>query len=48
MARTLRTKKGREIYAKGKMIPESVFNQTKGPQGLRRFQVRGLEKVNGG
>ena len=47
MARKLRTKKGREIYAKRKTIPEPVFGQTKEARGLRRFLMRGLEKVNG-
>ena len=47
MARKLRTKKGREIYAKRKTIPEPVFGQTKEARGLRRFLLRGLEKVNG-
>jgi len=47
MARTLRTIKGREIYAKRKTIPEPVFGQTKEGRGLRRFLMRGLEKVNG-
>jgi len=47
MARKLRTKKGREIYAKRKTIPEPVFGQTKEGRGLRRFLMRGLEKVNG-
>ena len=46
-ARKLRTKKGREVYAKGKTIPEPVFGQTKEVRGLRRFLMRGLEKVNG-
>jgi hypothetical protein len=47
MARKLRTKKGREIYAKRKTIPEPVFGQTNEARGLRRFLMRGLEKVNG-
>jgi IS5 family transposase len=47
MARKLRNKKGREIYAKRKTIPEPVFGQTKEARGLRRFLLRGLEKVNG-
>ena len=47
MARKLRTKKGREIYAKRKTIPEPVFGQTKEGRGLRRFLMPGLEKVNG-
>ena len=47
MARKLRKKKGKEIYAKRKTIVEPVFGQTKEGRGLRRFLLRGLEKVNG-
>jgi transposase len=47
MARKLRKKKGREIYAKRKTIVEPVFGQMKECRGLRRFLLRGLEKVNG-
>jgi transposase len=47
MARKLREKKGKEIYAKRKTIVEPVFGQTKEGRGLRRFLLRGLEKVNG-
>ena len=47
MARKLRKKAGREIYAKRKTIVEPVFGQTKEGRGLRRFLLRGLEKVNG-
>ena len=46
MARKLRKKEGREIYAKRKTIVEPVFGQTKEARGLRRFLLRGLEKVN--
>ena len=46
MARKLRKKEGREIYAKRKTIVESVFGQTKEARGLRRFLLRGMEKVN--
>jgi transposase len=46
MARKLRKKKGKEIYAKRKTIVEPVFGQTKEARGLRRFLLRGLEKVN--
>jgi transposase len=41
MARKLRKKEGREIYAMRKTIVEPVFGQTKEARGLRR-----LEKVN--
>ena len=47
MARKLRKKEGREIYAKRKTIVEPVFGQTKEVRGLRRFLLRGLTKVNG-
>jgi transposase len=47
MARKLRKKKGQKIYAKRKTIVEPVFGQTKEGRGLRRFLLRGLEKVNG-
>ena len=47
MARKLRKKKGREIYAKRKTIVEPVFGQMKECRGLRRFLLRSLEKVNG-
>ncbi len=47
MARKLRKKKGKEIYATRKTIVEPVFGQTKEGRGLRRFLLRGLEKVNG-
>jgi hypothetical protein len=47
MARKLRKKAGREIYAKRKTIVEPVFGQTEEGRGLRRFLLRGLEKVNG-
>ena len=46
MARKLRKKEGREIYAMRKTIVEPVFGQTKEARGLRRFLLRGLEKVN--
>jgi transposase len=47
MHRKLRNKKGREIYARRKTIVEPVFGQSKECRGLRRFLLRGLEKVNG-
>ena len=47
MARKLRKKKGQKIYARRKTIVEPVFGQTKEGRGLRRFLLRGLEKVNG-
>ena len=47
MARKLRKKAGREIYAKRNTIVEPVFGQTKEARGLRRFLLRGLEFVTG-
>ena len=47
MARKLQNKTGREIYARRKSIVEPVFGQTKECRGLRRFLLRGLQKVNG-
>jgi len=45
MRRKLRTKKGRETYAKRKGIVEPVFGQIKFGRGLRQFLLRGLENV---
>ena len=47
MARKLRSKKGSRIYARLKAIVEPVNGQIKECRGLRRFLLRGLEKVNG-
>jgi transposase/IS5 family transposase len=47
MARKLRTRKGRETYAKRKWVVEPVFGQIKGVRGFRQFLLRGLEKVRG-
>ena len=47
MARKLRSKKGSRIYAQRKAIVEPVNGQIKEARGLRRFLLRGLEKVNG-
>ena len=47
MARKLRKKEGKEVYARRKTIVEPVFGQAKEGRGLRRFLLRGLEKVNG-
>jgi len=47
MERKLRSKDGKEVYAQRKAIVEPVFGQTKEARGLRRFLLRGLEKVNG-
>jgi transposase len=47
MAHKLRSKKGSKIYAQRKAIVEPVNGQIKEVRGLRRFLLRGLEKVNG-
>lgn len=47
MARKLKTKKGRAIYAKRKVIVEPVYGQIKGCRGFDRFSLRGLTKVQG-
>ncbi len=47
MSRKLRSKKGSAIYAQRKVIVEPVNGQIKEARGLRRFLLRGLEKVNG-
>jgi hypothetical protein len=46
MARKLRSKKGSAIYARRKAIVEPVNGQIKEARGLRRFLLRGLEKVD--
>jgi len=47
MARKLRKKEGREIYAKRKTIVEPMFGQTKKARGLRRLLLGSLANVNG-
>ncbi len=47
MARKLRSKKGSRVYAQRKAIMEPVNGQIKEARGLRRFLLRGTEKVNG-
>jgi hypothetical protein len=47
MARKLRTKKGRETYAKRKSSIEPVFGQIKDGRGIRRFLLRGIEAARG-
>ncbi len=47
MIRKLRTKRGREVYARRKVIPEPVFGQIKAARRFDRFLLRGLEKVRG-
>ena len=45
MARTLRTKKGRDIYKKRKGQVEPVFGQIKQTGGFRQFAMRGLSQM---
>jgi transposase len=45
MARKLRTKKGRERYARRKAMVEPVFGQIKHGRGFRQFSLRGLKNV---
>jgi transposase len=47
MARKLRTKKGRALYALRKGMIEPVFGQIKQVRGFRQFLLRGLEKIRG-
>jgi translation elongation factor EF-Ts len=46
MARKLRSKTGSRIYAQRKAIVEPVNGQIKETRSLRRFLLRGLEKVD--
>lgn len=47
MARKLKTKKGRAIYARRKVIVEPVYGQIKSCLGFGRFSLRGIAKVQG-
>jgi len=47
MARKLRTKAGRETYAKRKGIIEPIFGQIKQARGFRQFLLRGMDKLRG-
>ena len=47
MARKLRTKKGREMYARRKGMIEPVFGHLKQVLGLRQFSLRGLAAMRG-
>jgi transposase len=47
MARKLRTKRGRERYAKRKGMIEPIFGQLKGVLGFRQFSLRGLAAMRG-
>lgn len=46
MARKLRTKKGRTVYARRKVIPEPVFGQMKTLQGAGQLLLRGHEAAS--
>jgi transposase len=45
MARKLRTKRGRERYARRKAMVEPVFGQIKQARGFRQFSLRGLKRM---
>ena len=45
MARKLRTKKGRETYARRKGMIEPICGQIKHVRGFRQFLLRGLDKI---
>jgi transposase len=47
MARRLRTKKGRAVYARRKAVAEAPFGQIKQVRGFRQLLLRGLEKARG-
>ena len=47
MRHILKTKQGREIYAKRKSTVEPVIGIVKSALGFRQFLLRGLENVNG-
>ena len=47
MGRKLRTKTGRETYAKRKGMIEPIFGQIKHGRGFRQFLLRGLAKMRG-
>jgi transposase len=47
MARKLRTKRGRERYARRKAMVEPVFGQVKHGRGFRQFLLRGLKQMRG-
>lgn len=47
MQEKLRSAAGKALYAARKHIVEPVFGQIKGVRGIRKFLLRGLEKVSG-
>ncbi|HVH73073.1 MAG TPA: transposase [Candidatus Dormibacteraeota bacterium] len=46
MQRKLRSAAGKALYAARKHIIEPVFGQIKGARGIRKFLLRGLEKIS--
>ena len=46
MQRKLRSATGKALYAARKHIVEPVFGQIKSARGIRKFLLRGLEKVS--
>uniref|UniRef100_UPI00358DCE10 transposase n=1 Tax=Stigmatella ashevillensis TaxID=2995309 RepID=UPI00358DCE10 len=47
MARRLRIKKGRAVYARRKAVAEAPFGQIKQVRGFRQLLLRGLAKARG-
>jgi transposase len=47
MARKLRTKRGRQVYAKRKGMIEPIFGHLKQVLGFRQFSLRGLASMRG-
>jgi Transposase DDE domain len=47
MQHKLRSAAGKLLYAARKHIVEPVFGQMKSARGIRKFLLRGLEKVSG-
>jgi transposase len=47
MRRTLRTQRGRRLYARRKVTVEPVFGQIKQGRGFRQFLLRGHDQVRG-
>ena len=46
MQEKLRSAPGKTLYAARKQIVEPVFGMTKSARGIRKFLLRGLEKVS--
>ena len=45
MRKKLRSAAGRAVYQRRRELPEPVFGVLKEQRGMRRFRLRGLEKV---